>query len=114
MERSPRRRPLGTGRGHAVSPRPRKGHVLKTWPDMFQAIVDGRKCHEFRKNDRDFAEGDILALREYEPAGDHYTGRSVSAVIGSISYGPEWGIPEGYAVFTLLAVTVAPSATVTR
>ena len=78
-----------------------KIHELKTWPDVFQEIYDGLKQHEFRKNDRDFKRGDHLYLREFIPVGEYYTGRVISAIITSISYGPEWGIPEGFAVMTI-------------
>ena len=76
-------------------------HELKTWPDMFEEIVLGRKVHEFRKNDRNFREGDLILLREFEPAGERYTGRELPVRIMSISCGPAWGIPEGYAAFSI-------------
>lgn len=80
-------------------------HRLKTWPDVYQEIEDGRKVHEFRKNDRDYQTGDIILLEEFVPAGDRYTGRSMVVQAMSISYGPEWGIPEGYAVFSIRKLT---------
>lgn len=77
------------------------GHVLKTWPDVYQEIAWGAKTHEFRKNDRGFKRGDLVLLREFEPAGERYTGRETLVQVGAISYGPEWGIPEGYAAFSV-------------
>ena len=53
----------------------RRVHELKTWPEFYQAIVDGRKTFEVRKNDRGFAEGDTLYLREFDPHTALYTGR---------------------------------------
>ena len=50
-------------------------HQLKIWPEYFEAVASGKKNFEIRYNDRDFAEGDYLALNEY--SGDAgYTGRS--------------------------------------
>jgi hypothetical protein len=82
-----------------------KIHELKTWPDVFQEVLDDLKVHEFRNNDRGFKSGDYLHLREFNPVGEVYTGRSISVIITSISYGPEWGIPEGYAVMSIRKVT---------
>lgn len=76
-------------------------HELKTWTDVFDEIVKGIKVHEFRKNDRDFQVGNILLLREFVPAGERYTGRNVLVKITSISFGPEWGIPFGFAAFSI-------------
>lgn len=48
-------------------------HDLKILPEFFRAVVDGRKRFEIRKNDRNFAEGDALILREFD--GLIFTGR---------------------------------------
>src|SRR5690348_13292378 len=50
----------------AVSEALGKTHVLKVWPDFYAAIASGRKTFEIRKDDRDFAEGDRLLLREWD------------------------------------------------
>lgn len=42
-------------------------HHLKTWPEPFQAVIDGRKRHEVRVDDRGFAVGDVLTLKEWDP-----------------------------------------------
>ncbi len=50
-------------------------HVLKTWPDYFQAVIEERKTFEIRKNDRDFKVGDEIILDEWDPKHEQYTGR---------------------------------------
>ena len=42
-------------------------HELKIWPQYYQAVKDGTKTFEVRKNDRGFQKGDIVELREYDP-----------------------------------------------
>jgi len=79
-------------------------HTLKTWPDVYQEIEDGTKVHEFRKNDRGFKRGDIVLLEEFIPAGERFTGRQQAVQIMAISYGPEWGIPKGWAAFSIRKV----------
>lgn len=52
-------------------------HELKTWPEYFQALLDGAKTFELRKNDRGFQVGDILQLEEFRPGVGEYTGRQL-------------------------------------
>jgi len=77
-----------------------KIHTLKTWPEPFRAVVDGRKTWEFRKNDRDFREGDIVRLGEWDPTTEEYTCRSSSHQVGYILTSG-FGLPEGYCIFSL-------------
>lgn len=42
-------------------------HILKCWPEYFQAVKSGAKTFEIRKNDRDYQVGDWLDLHEYDP-----------------------------------------------
>ena len=44
-----------------------KTHSLKTWPSYWLAVKRGDKTFEVRRNDRDFAVGDLLLLRMWDP-----------------------------------------------
>lgn len=77
-------------------------HDLKVWPEFFEALVDGRKTFEIRKNDRGFRLGDKLRLQEFVPTDgseDHpegyYTGREVGRVI---TYMTDWEQRENFVV----------------
>jgi hypothetical protein len=56
-------------------------HELKSYPQFFEAVLDGSKPFEIRKNDRSYAVGDRLILCEWIPASETYTGNSVSRVV---------------------------------
>lgn len=79
-------------------------HDLKCWPPFFQAILDGDKTFEVRKNDRGFQRGDVLRLREYDPNAmsrvGMYTQREIMAVITYVLSGFD-GIEDGYVVMGL-------------
>ena len=47
----------------------------KTWPELFQKIVDGDKTFDLRLADFECKEGDILVLEEWNPNTKKYTGR---------------------------------------
>lgn len=52
-------------------------YEVKSWPQFFQPMIDGVKKHDMRnKRDREYKVGDRMLLREYDPFGGGYTGRS--------------------------------------
>lgn len=77
-----------------------KIHRLKTWPDFFRAIEEGRKSFEIRINDRDFRVGDEVLLLEYSPARGEYLGGVIHRKITFILTGG-MGLRDGYCAFEL-------------
>lgn len=74
-------------------------HSLKIWPEFFNAISSGAKRFEVRKNDRDYALGDQIHFREFDPDKNDYTGRYISmARITYVMPGGEFGIDPDYVV----------------
>lgn len=82
-------------------------HDLKIWPKFFDAVQRGDKPFEVRKNDRSFAVGDTLVLKEWEPDSfdmqdmikkGHYTGRVTEKLIVYVMKGGQFGIGPDYAV----------------
>ena len=70
-------------------------HAIKITPRYFEDILSGKKSFEIRLNDREYQQGDYLALNEWEQTsavGGHYTGRSILAFVDYILYGAE-GVP---------------------
>lgn len=84
-----------------------KTHTLKTWPSYFEAIQRGDKRFEIRKNDRDFAIGDVLHLKEYDPGLDvvidrhKFTDRSLLCTVTHIIYGGQFGIDPAFCVMSI-------------
>lgn len=81
-----------------------KTHKLKTWPQYFDAVMDGSKRFEVRKDDRFFQVGDFLWLEEWSPEREDYTGRKFYAEItykltaeGSVS----GALVPGYCVLSI-------------
>ena len=77
-------------------------HELKTDPDTFQAVWDGRKTFEIRFNDRGFKMGDVLWLKETDVPGHlikqgmkwQYTGRTLRRVVSHVLEG--YGLHSGW------------------
>lgn len=76
-------------------------HILKTWPEYYEAVIDGRKNFELRKNDRGFRAGHVLHLKEWNPSGKFYTGRECKFWVGYVLPGGQFGIEAGYCVMAL-------------
>lgn len=77
-------------------------HELKTWVASFTAIIEGRKLHEVRYDDRNYQENDTLFLREYIKEEDRYTGRAIEVKVTYLSRGPAWGLPADVVVMSVL------------
>lgn len=80
-----------------------KTHELKTEPPYFQAVLDGRKRFEVRKNDRGFEEGDKLLLKEYDADVHVFTGRRIEV---TVTYITDYEQQPGYVV-----LGIAPTMT---
>lgn len=84
-------------------------HELKTDPAVFQAVLDGEKTYELRKNDRGFAKGHELRLRETRYTGAEmaagapleYTGREVLSVVTHMLTGPIYGLEAGWSILSM-------------
>jgi len=77
-----------------------KTHELKTWPEYFEAVLDGTKTFELREDDRKFSPGDELHLREWDPRTEDYTGREEFKRCGYILYCHP-GLRPGYVIIQL-------------
>lgn len=79
-------------------------HELKCWQAEFDALRAGTKKHEVRLDDRDFAVGDVLHLREWDPARAQHTGRALHLRVTYVSPGGDWGLPRGLCVMSVESV----------
>lgn len=85
-----------------------KVHQLKTDPEVFEAVSQGLKTFEIRKNDREFGVGDQLHLLEtkYTGAGMkaglplEYTGRECTRAVSHILTGPLYGLEQGWVILS--------------
>ena len=75
----------------AQTPQQMKKVEKKCWPEYFQKIIEGKKTFELRLNDFNISEGDILVLREWDPAIKDYTGRIIEKNVGFVG---RWKIEE--------------------
>ena len=94
---------------------PYKRHDLKCAREPFGAVVRGLKKWEFRRDDRGFEVGHDVFLHEliHAPGASRGSaspgvpsGRYVEARIIYLLRGPEFGIPEGFAVFSIEILNV--------
>ena len=92
-------------------------HVLKVIPPYFDALADGSKTFEVRRNDRGFQCGDTLELMEWDTTlcGSRWcahqsgicpawTGRVAERTVGFVYSGDPrlGGIEPGFVVLALL------------
>lgn len=80
----------------------RKTHELKILPIYYDAVREGRKTFEVRKDDRDFKNDDTVILREWEPELEIYSGREMKFTIGYVLPLNIFLSGEPYVAFSLL------------
>lgn len=75
-------------------------HELKTLPKYFEAVLEGKKRFELRKNDRGFQVGDYLWLREWTP-GDGYSGVEEVYQVTYMLKGGNYGLDKDYCILSI-------------
>ena len=75
-----------------------KVHELKILPEYYKAVKKGTKRFELRKDDRDYAVGDMIVLHEWN--GERYTGSKdlYIPILYVLRDCPEYGLKEGYCI----------------
>ena len=93
-----------------MAPMGKRIHVLKCWPESFDAVLAGRKRFEIRKRDRDYQVGDYLVLRRFDPELKEYTdigfgrdfgGAWLMRLVTYMTVGTEPWAFEGFVVLSL-------------
>ncbi|PWK03954.1 ASCH/PUA domain-containing protein [Tumebacillus permanentifrigoris] len=79
-------------------------HELKLVQPYFDAVASGQKTVEMRWDDRGYQVDDTLVLREYDPATDSYSGRTLERQVTHILRGEEWGVMNGYCALSIKPV----------
>lgn len=80
-------------------------HALKTWPQYFKDIQEGRKTFELRKDDRGYNVGDILVLQEFDVDGEAplLTGNECTRKVNYILRdAKQFGLMDGYCIMGLV------------
>ncbi len=76
-------------------------HELKTLPKYFNAVLEGDKPFEVRKDDRDFQTEDYVNLKEWN---EEFTGRNIVRQITYIlgrNEDEKIYVPDGYVILGL-------------
>jgi len=72
-------------------------HTLKSWPEYFGPIHNGTKTFDLRKDDRNYAVGDIVLFYEWKPSIKEATDRTTRCKINYILRDFE-GLTPGYCI----------------
>ena len=56
----------------------------KAWPELFEAVLSGKKKFDLRLADFQCRKGDVLVLHEWDPKTKKYTGRKLEKKIAFV------------------------------
>ena len=56
----------------------------KIWPEYFEKVLSGEKDFDLRLADWQCQPGDILILKEWDPATKQYTGRQIEKMVSYV------------------------------
>ncbi|REH00292.1 DUF3850 domain-containing protein [Flavobacterium aquicola] len=75
-------------------------HELKIHPEYYKDVLLGLKKVEIRFNDRNYQEGDLLILNEFDPKTEKYSGsfeiRKVDYIIRDVA-----GLASSYVIMQI-------------
>lgn len=80
-------------------------HSVKVNPEYFDDLLMQEKRFEVRKNDRNYKEGDYIALNEWVEENKKYTGRALLFKITYILEDKQY-CKENYAILGLKACNI--------
>lgn len=77
-------------------------HTLKTIQPHFENLLNGIKTFELRKDDRPYATGNVLLLKEYDLQAKTYSGREIKMTVTHVlRNAPEFGLLPGYCILSI-------------
>lgn len=81
-------------------------HILKTWPNAFDAVRDGSKRFEWRRDDRGYEVGDVLVLKRWDPVTRYATGPDYPELRVKVTYilRGVFDIPANFCVMSIAPV----------
>ena len=82
-------------------------HEIKLSEQFCDAVLEGRKTFEIRKNDRGYQTGDYIKFLPVEDGCSlHYVEHPLKDKIYKITYIlSSWGIPQDYVIFSIKEVS---------
>jgi hypothetical protein len=93
-------------------------HDLKIWPEFFDQLMSGQKTFELRNDDRGYAVGDVLRLREWILEGHFYSGREARRqVTHLLRHRPDAGCAATFGLapgFVILSIAELPDQQSTK
>lgn len=83
-------------------------HEVKCWPEFYSAIKSGEKTFDLRNDDRKYAVGDTLVLKEFDDRLGKFTNEKIERIItyklagiGSGGITPLHGLLRGFCILAL-------------